>query len=79
MNLESRLKADLVTECKLSSAPTPAGMRTAMRLGSSTSRSSFPVIPHLLAEGKIVEHQKFAPKAPRQYDECKRYTAAGGL
>ena len=38
----------------------------------------FPNHPHLLAEGKLVEHQKFAPTL-RQHEEGERYIAAGGL
>ena len=38
----------------------------------------FPNHPHLLAEGKIVQHQSFAP-TPRQFEEGKEYIAAGGL
>ena len=32
----------------------------------------------LYAEGKVVPHQAFAP-TPRQYEEGRRYIAAGGL
>jgi hypothetical protein len=35
-------------------------------------------LKRLLAEGKLIDHQAFAP-TPRQYEEGKRYIAAGGL
>ena len=77
MNLESKLKADLVTECrKLGAYARRHEDRYAIGLLDLSIK--FPSHPHLLAEGKIVEHQKFAP-TPRQYEEGKRYTAAGGL
>ena len=38
----------------------------------------FPGYPHLLAEGKLVPHQAFAPTL-RQWEEGNRYIAAGGL
>jgi hypothetical protein len=38
----------------------------------------FPGHPHLLAEGKMVEGQKFQPTA-RQWKEGQDYIAAGGL
>jgi len=38
----------------------------------------FPDHPHLLAEGKLVEHQSFAPTL-RQWEEGERYIKAGGI
>ena len=77
MNLESRLKADLVTACKKLGAYARRH-EDRYALGLLDLAIKFPGHPHLLAEGKIVEHQKFAP-TPRQYEEGKLYTAAGGL
>ena len=37
----------------------------------------FPDYPHILAEGKLVAHQAFAPTL-RQFEEGERYRRAGG-
>lgn len=77
MNLESRLKADLVTAChKLGAYARRHEDRYA--LGLLDLDIKFPGHPHLKAEAKIVGHQKFAPTL-RQYEEGRQYTAAGGL
>jgi hypothetical protein len=77
VNLESKLKAALVTECrKLGAYARRHEDRYA--LGLLDLAIKFPGHPHLLAEGKIVEWQSFGP-TPRQYEEGRQYTAAGGL
>ena len=77
MNLESKLKADLVTECKKLGAYARRH-EDRYALGLLDLSIKFPDRPHLLAEGKIVEHQKFEP-TPRQWKEGVDYTKAGGL
>jgi hypothetical protein len=77
VNLESKFKAELVTECKKLGAYARRH-EDKYALGLLDLAIKFPGHPHLLAEGKIVEHQKFAP-TPRQYEEGRQYTAAGGL
>ncbi len=77
MNLESKLKAKLVSDCrKLGAYARRHEDRYAIGLLDLSIK--FPGHPHLLAEGKIVDWQKFEP-TPRQYEEGKRYIAAGGL
>lgn len=77
MNLESELKTDLVNGCrKLGAYARRLEDRWAVGLLDLTIK--FPGYPHLLAEGKIVQHQTFAPTL-RQYEEGKRYINAGGL
>jgi hypothetical protein len=77
VNLESKLKTELVTECrKLGAYARRLEDRYAIGLLDLTIK--FPGCPHLLAEGKIVPHQLFAPTL-RQYEEGRRYEAAGGL
>lgn len=77
MNLESKLKTELISECrKLGAYARRHEDRYAIGLLDLTIK--FPGHPHLLAEGKIVLHQSFAP-TPRQYEEGARYIAAGGL
>ena len=73
MNLESKLKAQLVTDCKKLGAYARR-LEDRYALGLLDLSIKFPGHPHLLAEAKIVEHQKFAPTL-RQYEEGKRYTA----
>jgi hypothetical protein len=77
VNLESTLKAKLVTECKKLGAYARRH-EDRYALGLLDLAIKFPGHPHLLAEGKIVEWQSFGP-TPRQYEEGKQYTAAGGL
>ena len=77
MNLESKLKAALVTECrKLGAYARRHEDRYA--LGLLDLSIKFPDRPHLLAEAKIIEHQAFAP-TPRQWIEGVDYEKAGGL
>lgn len=77
MNLESKLKADLVDGCrKLGAYARRHEDRYA--LGLLDLAIKFPGHPHLLAEAKIVPHQAFAPSL-RQHLEGERYVAAGGL
>jgi hypothetical protein len=77
VNLESKYKTNLVAECrKLGAYARRLEDRYAIGLLDLTIK--FPGYPHLLAEGKIVEHQSFAPTL-RQYEEGRRYEAAGGL
>ena len=77
MNLESKLKADLVDACrKLGAYARRHEDRYA--LGLLDLAIKFPGHPHLLAEAKIVPHQSFAPSL-RQYLEGQRYEAVDGL
>jgi hypothetical protein len=77
VNLESKLKANLVTECKKLGAYARR-REDRYALGVLDLSIKFPGHPHLEAEAKIVEHQAFAPTR-RQYEEGNDYTAAGGL
>lgn len=77
MNLESRMKADLVDAIhKLGAYARRREDRYAV--GLLDLEIKFRGYPHVLAEGKIVEHQKFAPSL-RQYEDGRRYGDAGGL
>jgi hypothetical protein len=77
VNLESKLKTELASECrKLGAYARRLEDRYAIGLLDLTIK--FPGYPHLMAEGKIVDHQSFGP-TPRQYEEGRRYQAAGGL
>lgn len=77
MNLESKLKTDLVAACRnLGAYARRLEDRYAIGLLDLTIK--FPGHPHILAEGKIVEHQSFAPTL-RQFLEGERYIKAGGL
>jgi N-acetyl-anhydromuramyl-L-alanine amidase AmpD len=77
MNLESKYKTELVFECrKLGAYARRLEDRYAIGLLDLTIK--FPGYPHILAEGKIVAHQSFAPTL-RQYEEGRRYIDAGGL
>ena len=76
-NIESELKTKLVGDCrKLGAYARRHEDRRAVGLLDMAIK--FPGHPHLLAEGKLVEHQKFAPTL-RQHEEGERYIAAGGL
>jgi hypothetical protein len=77
MNLESKLKAALVTDCKDIGAYARRH-EDRYAIGLLDLSIKFLGHPHLLAEAKIVDGQKFAP-TPRQYVEGQRYEAAGGL
>jgi hypothetical protein len=75
--LESELKANLVKECRdLGAYARRLEDRYAIGLLDLTIK--FPSLPHLLAEGKVIMHQAFAPTL-RQYEEGQRYIAAGGV
>ena len=77
MNRESELKTKLVADCrKLGAYARRHEDRRAVGLLDMAIK--FPNHPHLLAEGKLVEHQKFAPTL-RQHEEGERYIAAGGV
>ena len=76
-NRESELKTKLVGDCrKLGAYARRHEDRRAVGLLDMAIK--FPGHPHLLAEGKLVEHQKFAPTL-RQHEEGERYIAAGGI
>ena len=77
MNLESKLKADLVHGCRDLGAYARRH-EDRFAIGLLDLSIKFPGHPHLLAEAKIVEHQKFEPTL-RQWKEGQDYTAAGGL
>lgn len=47
-------------------------------LGRLDLAIQFPGYPHVLAEGKLVPHQSFAPTL-RQFEEGERYRKAGGI
>lgn len=77
MNRESKYKSELVDDChRLGAYARRHEDRYAVGLLDLAIK--FPGHPHLLAEGKLVEHQTFAPTL-RQFEEGKRYIAVGGL
>ena len=77
MNLESELKTNLASACrKMGAYARRLEDRWAVGLLDLTIK--FPGHPHLLAEGKLIEHQSFGP-TPRQYLEGQRYIAVGGI
>ncbi len=77
MNLEAKFKTQLVADCrKLGAYARRHEDRWAVGLLDLAIK--FPGHPHLLAEGKLVPHQAFAPTL-RQWEEGNRYIAAGGL
>jgi hypothetical protein len=76
-NIESELKTKLVGDCrKLGAYARRHEDRRAVGLLDLAIK--FPGHPHLLAEAKLIEHQKFQPTL-RQHEEGERYIAAGGL
>jgi hypothetical protein len=77
VNRESKHKSELVDDCKHLGAYARRH-EDRYAIGLLDLAIKFPGHPHLLAEGKIVEHQTFAP-TPRQYEEGARYIRAGGL
>jgi hypothetical protein len=77
MNLESRYKAELVSDCKELGAYARRH-EDKYALGLLDMSIKFPGHPHLLAEGKLAHYQKFAPTL-RQWVEGNNYQAAGGL
>jgi hypothetical protein len=77
MNLESRLKAALVTECKKLGA-WARRHEDRYAIGLLDLSIKFPGCPHVLAEAKIVEHQSFGPTL-RQWEEGENYLNAGGM
>jgi hypothetical protein len=77
MNLESKLKTQLVADCRgLGAYARRHEDRYA--IGLLDLAIKLPGHPHLLAEGKLIPHQSFAPTL-RQFEEGQRYIAAGGL
>ena len=77
MNRESELKTKLVADCrKLGAYARRHEDRRAVGLLDLAIK--FPGYPELKAEGKLVEHQKFAPTL-RQWEEGERYIKAGGI
>lgn len=77
MNLESKLKAELVADCRKHGAYARR-LEDRYAIGLLDLTIKFPGHPHLLAEGKIVEHQSFGP-TQRQFVEGLRYIEAGGV
>jgi len=77
VNRESKHKSELVDDCKHLGAYARRH-EDRYAIGLLDLAIKFPGHPHLLAEGKIVEHQTFAP-TKRQYEEGARYIRAGGL
>ena len=77
MNLESKFKAELIKQCRARGAYARRH-EDRFAVGMLDCSIKFPHHPHLLAEGKIIMHQAFAP-TPRQFEEGKAYIAAGGL
>lgn len=77
MNLESELKTKLVSACVKLGAYAQR-IESRYHVGVLDLSIKFPSHPHLLAEGKLVPHQSFAPTL-RQYEHGRRYIAAGGL
>jgi hypothetical protein len=77
MNLESELKTALVSDCrKLGAYARRHEDRRAVGLLDLSIK--FLGFPHLEAEAKIIKYQAFSPTL-RQYEEGKRYIAAGGI
>jgi hypothetical protein len=77
VNLESKFKTALVDECRELGAYARRH-EDRFALGLLDMSIKFPGYPHLMAEGKLVHHQKFAPTL-RQWVEGENYQAAGGL
>ena len=77
MNLESRFKAKLVDLCRARGAYARR-LEDRYAIGLLDLTIKFPGHPHLLAEGKLVPHQSFAPSI-RQWHEGESYRAVGGL
>ena len=77
MNLESKLKTDLVMACRKQGFYARR-LEDRWAVGLLDLTIKFPGHPHLFAEGKLIKYQAFAPTL-RQYEEGKRYIAAGGL
>lgn len=75
--LESKLKRELVGACQAMGAYARR-LEDRYAIGLLDLDIKFPGFPHFKAEGKIIEHQKFQPTL-RQYEEGKRYIAAGGV
>ena len=75
--LESERKRELVDSCRALGGYARR-LEDKYALGLLDLTIKLPDLPHVLAEGKIVEHQKFEPTL-RQYEEGERYIAAGGV
>jgi hypothetical protein len=74
---ESELKAALVAGCRARGAYARRH-EDKYAVGLLDLAIKFPGCPHLLAEGKLVEHQAYAPTL-RQWVEGEKYQKAGGL
>lgn len=77
MNLESTLKTKLMADCRRLGAYARRH-EDRRAVGLLDMAIKFPNHPHLLAEGKLIEHQSFAPTL-RQWEEGERYIKAGGI
>ena len=75
--LELERKRELVDSCRAIGGYARR-LEDRYALGLLDLTIKLPDLPHVLAEGKIVEHQKFEPTL-RQFEEGKRYIAAGGV
>ena len=75
--LESERKRELVEGCRALGGYARR-LEDKYALGLLDLTIKLPDLPHVLAEGKIIEHQKFEPTL-RQFEEGKRYIAAGGV
>ena len=78
MNLESELKTKLVADCRKLFGAYARRHEDRRAVGLLDLAIKFPGYPDLKAEGKLVEHQKFAPTL-RQWEEGERYIKAGGI
>ena len=76
-NREAEFKRELVKGCEALGAYARRH-EDRYALGLLDLSIKFTGHPHLLAEGKLVEHQKFQPTL-RQWKEGDDYQAAGGL
>ena len=77
MNLESKLKAAFVAECRQAGA-WARRHEDRYALGMLDMSIKFPNLPHIMVEAKLVPHQQFEP-TPRQFEEGLRYEKAGGI
>lgn len=76
-NLESTLKTKLVGDLRRLGAYARRH-EDRRAVGLLDMAIKLPGHPHLFAEGKLIKYQAFAPTL-RQWEEGKRYIAAGGL
>jgi hypothetical protein len=76
-NLESKFKTALVVGC-IERGAYARRHEDRYAIGLLDMAIKFPEHPYILAEGKLVQHQSFAP-TPAQYEEGKKFIRAGGI